>query len=140
MDEDKIVNQIEKAREAWTEATSLEPQAKTAYYDADKNLVVITLTSGAEFLFPPELIEGLGNVSEAELKDVHLSGSGRSIHWESLDADFSIVGLVSGILGTKRWMSELGKQGGKKVSDKKALAAKQNGKKGGRPKGSTKKS
>jgi hypothetical protein len=56
------------------------------------------------------------------------------VHWDSLDADFDITGLVAGIFGTKSWMTELGRKGGRSTSSVKAEAARNNGKKGGRPK------
>lgn len=56
------------------------------------------------------------------------------MHWESLDADFNILGLIQGVFGTKSWMAELGRKGGKISSVAKSQAARENGKKGGRPK------
>ncbi|MBN3946412.1 MAG: DUF2442 domain-containing protein [Nostoc sp. NMS7] len=126
-------NQIKQAKANWIQADQKEPRAEFVEYSRRQKLLIIKLTNGAEFRFPPALIEGLAEASPDHLADVHLSGSGDSIHWEGLDVDFSIPGLVSGILGTKSWMSELGRQGGKKSSSAKLAAAKENGKKGGRP-------
>lgn len=131
--EEKLKKQIEKAKAAWVQAASNEPRAEAIKYSRVKKLITIKLTNGAQFIFPPNLLEGLGDASPDELADVHLSGSGDSVHWEQLDVDFSIPGLVSGILGTQAWMSELGRRGGKKTSPAKSAAARHNGAKGGRP-------
>jgi hypothetical protein len=50
-----------------------------------------------------------------------------------LDADLGVSQLVSGLFGSKAWMTELGRQGGKLKSIAKAQASRENGKRGGRP-------
>ncbi len=62
-----------------------------------------------------------------------LEESGGNVRWDNLDADFDITSLVAGIFGTKAWMSELGKRGGKVTSVWKTEVSRSNGKKGGRP-------
>jgi hypothetical protein len=47
--------------------------------------------------------------------------------------DFSLSGLLLGIFGTRIWMAALGQQGGSVTSIAKAAAARDNGRKGGRP-------
>ena len=44
-----------------------------------------------------------------------------------------VPGLVAGLFGTRRWMAEIGRRGGKRRTKAKALAARANGAKGGRP-------
>lgn len=133
INEDELDRQIERAQAAWVKAASTEPRAQCAEYNRRHKLIIVKLINGAEFRCPPHLIEGLDGASSANLAEVHLSGDGSSIHWEKLDVDLSIPGLVTGIFGSKDWMSELGKRGGKQSSPTKAAAARENGKKGGRP-------
>jgi len=59
--------------------------------------------------------------------------TGYALRWERLDADFTVIGLLAGIFGTKAWMSELGRKGGNARSEAKASAVRENGKRGGRP-------
>ncbi|MCT7957023.1 DUF2442 domain-containing protein [Laspinema sp. D3] len=94
------------------------------------------MTNGSTFSFPPDLAQGLRGANPEQLRDVWLDADGLSVHWESLDADFSVLGLLQGIFGTRKWMSELGRQGGKISTEAKQEASRKNGKKGGRPKGS----
>ncbi|HBE17679.1 MAG TPA: DUF2442 domain-containing protein [Cyanobacteria bacterium UBA11149] len=132
--EENILDQIAKAKQEWQESEATEPRAESVSYDESDNLIIIKLKNGAIFSFPPRLAQGLESASPEQLADVWLPPSGSSIHWESLDVDFSIPELVAGIFGTKAWMAELGRKGGKVTSTAKASAAKKNGQKGGRPK------
>ncbi len=130
--EANLLEQIAQAKQAWQESEATEPCAESVHYDETGNLIVIKLKSGAIFSFPPRLAEGLEDASPEQLADVWLPPSGSSIHWESLDVDFGIPELVAGIFGTKSWMAELGRKGGKVTSTAKTAAARTNGKKGTR--------
>ncbi|ANV92076.1 hypothetical protein AWQ24_14955 (plasmid) [Picosynechococcus sp. PCC 8807] len=131
--EEALAAEIAQAKTAAQQAATTEPCAKNAYYDGDRQLLVIELTNGAIFSFPPHLAQGLQQATPEQLNDCWLDASGRSIHWESLDVDFSIVGLMTGIFGTQAWMQEIGRRGGQAKSPAKRQAARANGKKGGRP-------
>lgn len=132
--EENLQNQIAQAKQAWQESEAIEHRAESVHYDESVDLIIIKLKSGAIFSFPPRLAQGLATASPTELADVWLPPSGSSIHWESLDVDFGIPELVAGIFGTKAWMAELGRRGGKITSTAKTTAARKNGQKGGRPK------
>ena len=125
--------QLHTARAATQAADAVEPRAKSVHFDSESNLIVITLKNGVFLSIPPHLLQGLGEASPEELSDLWIDDAGRSVHWERLDADFEIVGLVAGVFGTKLWMAELGRQGGSSRSPAKVEAARTNGQKGGRP-------
>ena len=57
------------------------------------------------------------------------SGMGYGLHWEGLDVDLSLSGLMAGILGTKAYMA---RRAGKATLAAKTAAARGNGAKGGR--------
>jgi hypothetical protein len=108
-----------------------QPHALHALYDAKADRVIVELTNGATFAFPPRLVEGLHDASPAEIGKIEVIGRGFGLHWEALDLDYSVPGLVSGIFGTAKWMAA---QAGRSTSPAKAAAARANGAKGGRPK------
>jgi hypothetical protein len=108
-----------------------EPRAQSAEFDRADRKIVISFANGTEFKFPPELAQGLEGATDDQLADVRVSGNGFGLHWESLDADLTVPGLVSGIFGTRRFMAQ---QAGRTTSAAKAAAARENGAKGGRPK------
>jgi hypothetical protein len=131
--DEELDTQITKAKAIAQEANDTEPRAKSVIFDYSSGLITIALRNGAFFSFPPSLVQGLGKASTEDLNDVWLDASGSSIHWDNLDVDFNVVGLITGIFGTKAWMSELGRNGGKVTSSVKAETSRSNGKKGGRP-------
>ncbi|WP_228038469.1 DUF2442 domain-containing protein [Nodosilinea sp. LEGE 06152] len=84
-----------------------ELRAIDASYDASSNLVVVRLNSGAIFSFPPDIAQGLSNAKSGDLEAVEVTPSGTGLHWEKLDADFSVSGLSNGIFGARARMTSL---------------------------------
>jgi hypothetical protein len=109
-----------------------EPHAASARYDRQVGRVIVELTSGCSFAFPPRLAQGLENASDEQLEQVEILGGGYGLHWEALDADFSIPGLLAKIFGTQAYLA---RRAGKASSPAKSAAARRNGAKGGRPRG-----
>jgi len=122
--------QIDAAAERGRIAHSEEPLARAARYDRDLGRLVVALTNGCTFTFPPRLAQGLETATEDQLAQVEILGAGYGLHWEALDADLSIPGLLAGLFGTKAYMA---RRAGQATSPAKAAAARANGAKGGRP-------
>lgn len=108
-----------------------EPRAASVRYEPETAQIVVALENGCTVAFPPSLVEGLAGGTTAQLEEVELLGRGYGLHWESLDVDLSVPGLMVGLFGTRSWMA---RQGGAATSAAKSAAARNNGKKGGRPK------
>ena len=116
------------------EATArVEPQATSVTYDEASQRLIVQLRNGVVFLLPRALVQGLGDASPEDITQVRLGPRGASVHWDRLDLDFSLAGLIAGVFGTPAWMAELGRRGGQATSEAKAAAARTNGRKGGRP-------
>lgn len=107
IDDAKFLEQYQRAVEAANQASATEPQAVSVHYDNINRLIVIRLNSGASFNFPPDIAQGLASASPEDLAAVEITPSGMGLHWENLDADFSVSGLLSGRFGTKAWMTAL---------------------------------
>lgn len=122
--------QIDGAVERGKLALETEPRAASVRYDRQLDRMVVDLTNGCTFAFPPRLAQGLEQATPDQLADVEILGKGYGLHWESVDVDLSIPGLMAGIFGTKSYMA---RHAGQATSPAKAAAARANGAKGGRP-------
>lgn len=121
---------LDAAFERGREAQRDEPRAASARYDPAAGRIVVELTNGCAFAFPPGLVADLRGADAATLAAVEVAGVGYGLHWEALDLDLSIPGLLAGSFGTARHMARLA---GRARSPAKAAAARANGLKGGRP-------
>jgi hypothetical protein len=131
--DEEVLAQIPAARRRARAVKASEPRAKSARYDRARGLVIVELNNGSYFGFPAKLGQGLRGASPEELAEVEVSPSGEALHWERLNADLRVPALLQGMFGTRSWMRELGRIGGRARSGAKARAARLNGAKGGRP-------
>ncbi len=122
--------QIDAALERGKLALETEPRAATARYDRQLDRVIVDLTNGCTFAFPPRIAQGLETATADQLAEVEILGLGYGLRWEGLDVDLSLPGLMAGILGAKAYMA---RRAGQASSPAKAAAARANGAKGGRP-------
>lgn len=108
----------------------VEPRALAVRYDPGTERVIVELTNGCSFAFPPRLAQGLEQATDDQLSRVELLGSGGGLHWEALDVDLSLAGVLAGLFGTRSFVAQ---HAGRTRSPAKAAAARVNGAKGGRP-------
>lgn len=110
------------------------PQAVSARYDSQRGLVEIALNNGAFFSFPPALAQALQDAAPEQLAEVEVVGAGSGLYFPAIDADLYVPALIEGVFGSKTWMAgRMGQDGGRVRSERKAAAARANGKLGGRP-------
>lgn len=81
-----------------------KPHAASAHYDRQTGLLTLSLYNGCSFSFPPRQLQGLESATDDELAQVELSFTGYGVHWDTLDADFTVPGLLAGSFGTARFM------------------------------------
>ncbi len=126
--------QLKAAETRGRKMLDVEPRATAAHYDRTTGRVVIDLVNGCTYAFPANLLQDLQGASDNDLANIEVSGVGFDLRWPALDADLYVPALVSGIFGTRAWMTrELARIAGKTTSQAKAAAARSNGAKGGRP-------
>lgn len=107
------------------------PKATAVHYDAASGRVVIDFANGSTLLVPARSLQDLADASDTDLSSVTLHCD-YFLRWPALDVDFTVPGLVAGIFGTAKFM-EVQRRGGQSRSPAKTAAARENGKKGGRP-------
>ena len=110
-----------------------EPRAARAAYHTKDNILRIELTNGAAISNPVKLVPALKRASPSDVRSVEVLGRGGGLHWEALDVDLGVPGLVSSVFARPEWMAKLGRVGERRSSATKAAAARRNGRKGGRP-------
>jgi hypothetical protein len=120
-----------RARGAQMRAAGLA--ATSVRYDAARRRIVLELTNGNLFGVPVSSLANIAGATDADLATVELLGE-NIIHLESLDADYSVAGLVMNAFGSIAAARTLGRTGGSVTSPAKAQAARANGASGGRPK------
>lgn len=109
----------------------VEPRAVRAWYDAERDAVMFEMKNGCIFGFPRSEGQGLENATPEQLLQVDPEfWGGEALHWEELDADISVPGIMFRLLNVRGWYA---KWLGSATSEAKAAAARENGKKGGRP-------
>jgi len=107
-----------------------EPCAIAARYDRQRRVVIVDLDSGCSLLVPPEFAQGLSDASADQLGQISILGPGTTISWPKLDVQFSVAGLLAGMLGTRAWMAALGRRS---KSPAKSRRVSRNGAKRARP-------
>ena len=111
-----------------------EPVAQTVEHVPDLNLLIVRLSNGRRLVLPMEDLQGLGRATPEQMRHYELLGRGSGISFPDLDVDLYVPALIEGVYGTRKWMAELGRKGGKAKTTAKRLASRTNGAKGGRPK------
>jgi Protein of unknown function (DUF2442) len=110
------------------------PQATGACYDAARDRIVVELSTGIEISFSPKQAQGLATARPDDLSEIEIAPSGPGLHFPKIDADIYVPALLEGVLGSAKWMAgQMGRIGGAARSAAKAQAARENGKRGGRP-------
>ena len=123
-------SQLAAAREAGALSDRTEPRAVHAEYDAARGVVLMQLASGQWYGFSPSLVRELADASPADLAAVEVEAFGEALHWEALDADVSVPGIIFDSLDAPAWWA---RWIASRTTAKKAAASRENGKKGGRP-------
>ena len=94
------------ANERGRSIAETEPHALAASFDRSTGRLVIELTNGATYTLPARQLQGFENASDEAIAAVEI-GSGYGLHWEELDADFTVGGLLAGRFGNERHMAQL---------------------------------
>ena len=129
----KILAQLPAARAREARARQAGHRALSARYDRRTGRIMMELTNGFVFGFPAKAIAALTHATADQLAAVALSPGGSGLHWEELDADLNIPGLLLSSIDHSTQVVELARAAGRVRSPAKAAAARRNGAKGGRP-------
>ncbi len=96
--------QYEAAIERGRVVFETEPHAMSVRHDLKSGMTVVELYNGCTFAFPPRRLQGLEQATDAQLSEVEVAGQGYGLHWESLDVDYTVPGLMAGRFGSPAFM------------------------------------
>jgi len=133
LSEADILAQIPGARAREAQARTHGLRATSARYDRTTERVVLELTNGCLFGFPVRSIPALRTATVPQRAAVEVDGSGGAVRWAALDIDLSVPGLLLAAVSPAERRQHLASMVGKSTSVQKAVAARKNGAKGGRP-------
>ncbi|MFP5459798.1 MAG: DUF2442 domain-containing protein [Bacteriovoracia bacterium] len=132
--EEAILAQIEAAEKR---PKVSEPAAKAVRFEPESRRVELVFSGDVSLGFGVEQVEELAEATDAELARLELSPSGATLSLRARDVDIAVDGLLLTLLGAAGWKDALRAQLNREVaritSEAKARAARENGKKGGRP-------
>jgi hypothetical protein len=125
---------VSVANRRGVEARQLGPVVEHINYEPVTNMIVLTLAGRVELHLPVERIPDLRDATTDEIKRFEITPSQLGIRWPELDVDLYIPSLLAEHIGGIGSAAQaLGRAGGQKATAAKAVAARQNGAKGGRP-------
>lgn len=130
--DEELLAQVARAREAARIADQIEPRAHHAWYDREADRIVVELKSGAGFSLPPSMLDELDGFTSDQLAGVRPHAHGEALAWDELDVHISVPGILAHILGPEM-VRAFARKGGQARGGRKAAAARENGRKGGRP-------
>jgi Protein of unknown function (DUF2442) len=105
-----------------------------ARHNAARDRIVVELSTAIEISFSPKQAQGLESAHPDELSDIAITPSGLGLHFPRIAAGIYVPALLQGIPGSDKWMAgQMGRIGGAARSASKAQAARENRKRGGRP-------
>ena len=128
---------LSRALEAGQREAETEFRARSVRYDLDRDVIEIVTTQNVGFLVPRAWIGPFAQLPPDQLALLDVWPDGSAIELDTLDIHVSVHGLLSQVLPAILPSSFLaglfGSRGGKSTSDAKKATARENGRKGGRP-------
>ncbi len=103
-------------------------------YSKATDMFVLSLRSGLILQVPRSMIEELHNVDPLACSHVQILGPGTGIAWDDVDIAVKTSTLIARVLSQGYSAATMGARGGSAKTANKATSARENGRKGGRPK------
>lgn len=91
-----------EAAQARSDKRLRSPRAENAHYDADRNRVIVQLSTGIEVGILPSMVEGLADATAADLAQIEVEAFGLGLHFPGVDADPLHPGSAGGHPGGQR--------------------------------------
>jgi hypothetical protein len=96
-------SELREATRRGEDTLRTEPPAATVTFNEKEGQIVIQLTTGGVLRFPISHFEELRNASPEEIAKVTLTPLGTGLHWDDLDAHYSVAGLIKSVCVGEPW-------------------------------------
>jgi hypothetical protein len=96
--------EFEAANEQGRIEFETKPHAASASFERSSGLMTLKLYNGCSFTFAPRDVQGLDAATDNQIEAFELSFTGYGLHWDDLDVDITVPGLLAGSFGTARFM------------------------------------
>lgn len=154
MTEAQLEAHLEPLREQEAEQAKYSACIEKAAYDAQQRVFQIQLNNGIAFSFSPELVQEVCELPVEDLGNFKIDASRTELQWREQGTGLNVLSVLQGRYGSRQWMEKLHQERGIPLgewpdsprakeeyaramgtvrSEKKAAAARANGRKGGRP-------
>jgi hypothetical protein len=113
MSEGRIRTTEQQIARAMLECGKPDPDLRTireAKYIQSSDLVRLFFSDGAIHNIPRKHLQGLRDAKPSELREIKILGIDTGISWPTLNADFSVLGLLKGHYGNPSWMKMLAEE------------------------------
>jgi hypothetical protein len=107
----------------------LAKYARSVRYSPTRDSFILKMFTGASVELPRRLVPYVDKASKQIAAEVELLPGGGGLHWERLDMDHSVPGLIREIFG----LAQDFRRAGATKSKARAAASRANGRLGGRP-------
>jgi len=106
--DDPLEGEIDAAEALGRRLLAHAPLARAASFDEFRGRIVVELTDGRAYAFPPRLVQDLADADCADLQQLVVDGAGLNLNLPKLDVDLFVPDLIAGVFGTKAWMERCG--------------------------------
>ncbi|MBF0306117.1 MAG: DUF2442 domain-containing protein [Alphaproteobacteria bacterium] len=124
---------LDRAVQAGQRRMANEFRASAVRFDVERDIVELAMEGGWWLAFRRADVAEFADVDPVDMAKIELSPAGMGIEIEARDIHVGVHGLVSSFISPHLMASSLGRLGGGATSDAKRRSARENGKKGGRP-------
>jgi hypothetical protein len=135
--DEAFAQRFAEARQRGEQRLQADPRAVSASFDPVHRRFTLSLQNGLSLTFPAEALHELTGATDEELAGVCMPGFGFALEWPSRDMHISVAGLLIDLMG-EAWLREVRTELNRRIARSKSAArtqaARENGKKGGRPK------
>lgn len=129
--------EIAEGKRRGEEERRTRPHAKDVRYVAARREFELTLLTENKLVFPVDVLSEIAGATDAQYAEARLLPSGGTLTFDSLNMDYDVPGLVMDLVVGTGWRqvmrATLAREIAATTSPAKAAAARENGKKGGRP-------